>query len=224
MASANLDPAPIRKDLAPVRKTGAEQGTARQGARCNVRDMEGLLASVVLIAILLGVLLVVVFDVFCLLRLGTADTAHFVPRFVWAVLIVGTSPIGGLVYLLAQRLRKRSPEPMTMRPRPPLLGSKAWYGRARGEYSRSPASPEGHAVAVVAIAAAVYLALAGKVLDAAAVAVVLVIIVFLKSTPPGGAREWKEFQARRDQRPGAPGQPSGADGRYLASRGRGPDC
>jgi hypothetical protein len=66
--------------------------------------MEGLLASIVLIAVMLGVLLVVVFDVFCLLRLGTADTAHLVPRFVWAVLIVGTSPIGGLVYLLAQRL------------------------------------------------------------------------------------------------------------------------
>ena len=45
-------------------------------ARCNVRDMEGLAASVLLIAILLGVLLVV----------------------------------GGLVYLLAQRLPKRSPE------------------------------------------------------------------------------------------------------------------
>jgi hypothetical protein len=166
--------------------------------------MQGLLASVVLIAIMLGVLLVVVFDVFCLLRLSTADTAHVVPRFVWAVLIVGTSPLGGLVYLLAQRLRKRSPEPMTMQPRPPLLGGKAWYGPARGGYRRSPASAEGHAVAVVALAGVVYLVLAGKVLDAAAVAVALVIIVFLKSTPPGGAREWRRFQARRDQRPGTP--------------------
>jgi len=146
--------------------------------------MEGLLAAVVLIAILLGVLLVVVFDVFCLLRLGTTDTAHFVPRFVWAVLIVVTSPLGGLVYLLAQRLRKRSPEPMTMRPRP-LLGSKAWYGPPRAEYRHSPASAEGHAVAVVGIASAVYLGLAGQVLAAAAVAVALVIIVFLKGTPPG---------------------------------------
>jgi hypothetical protein len=50
--------------------------------RCNVRDMEGLAASVLLIAVLLGVLLVV----------------------------------GGLVYLLAQRLAKRSPEP----PRKPV--------------------------------------------------------------------------------------------------------
>jgi hypothetical protein len=166
--------------------------------------MEGLLASVGLIAVLLGVLLVVVFDVFCLLRLATAGSAHVVPRFVWAVLIVGTSPIGGLVYLLAQRLRKRSPEPVTMRPRP-FLGSKAWYGSARAGHRRSPASAEGHAVAVVAIAGAVYLAQAGQVLPAAAIAVALAIIVFLKSTSPGDAREWKEFQARRDQRPGTPG-------------------
>lgn len=159
---------------------------ARQGAWCNVRDMAGLSASVVLIAILLGVLLVVVFDVFCLLRLGgTAGTAHFLPRSVWALLIVGTGPVGGLVYLLAQRLRRRSPEPMTMRPKP-LPGSNAWYGPTRREYSRSSALLEGgHAVAVVAIAGAVYLVLAGKVLDAEAVAVALVIIVFLKRLPAG---------------------------------------
>jgi hypothetical protein len=134
------------------------------GAWCNVRDMEGLSASVVLIGILLGVLLVVVLDVFCLLRLGTANTAHFVPRFAWAVLIVGVSPIEGLVYLLAQRLRMRSPEPITTRSRP-LLGSKAWYGPAlAGEHIHSPASLEGHTVAVVAIAGAAYLAQAGQVL------------------------------------------------------------
>jgi hypothetical protein len=72
---------------------------------------------------------------------------------------------------------------MTMRPRP-VPGRNAWYGPTRGEYSRSPASLEGgRAVTVVAIADAVYLALAGMVLDAEAVAVALVIIVFLKSTP-----------------------------------------
>ena len=146
--------------------------------------MEGLSASVLLIAILFGVLLVVAFDVFCLLRLGTSNTPHFVPRFAWAVLIVGVSPLGGLVYLLAQRLRKRSPEPMTMRPKP-LLGSKAWYGTPFAGYGHSPASPEGHAVAVVAIASAVYLAQVGQVLDAAGVGAALAIIVFLKSTPPG---------------------------------------
>ena len=82
--------------------------------------MQGLAASVVLLAILLGVLLVVVFDVFCLLHLGKADTVHFLPKFAWAVLVVCTSPIGGLVYLLAQRLPKRSPEP----PRKPV----PWMG------------------------------------------------------------------------------------------------
>ena len=166
--------------------------------------MEGLSASVVLIAVLLGVLLVVVFDVFCLLRLATVGRAHVVPRFVWAVLIVGTSPIGGLVYLLAQRLRKRSPEPVTMRPRP-LLGSTAWYGPTLVGYRHSSASPMGHAVAVVAIAGAVYLDLAGQILAAAVIAAALVIIVFLKATSPGAAREWKEFQAQGDQRPGTPG-------------------
>jgi hypothetical protein len=164
----------------------AEQGTARTERGCNVRNVEGLLASVVVIGTMLGVLLVIVFDVFCLLRLGgTADAAHFVPRFVWAVLIVGASPIGGLVYLLAQRLRKRSPEPMTMRPRP-FLRSEAGHGPALAKYRHSPTSPVPHAVAVVAISGVLYLVLAGKVLDATAVAVVLVIIVFLKSTAPGG--------------------------------------
>ena len=153
---------------------------------------------------LLGVLLVVVFDIFCLLRLGTTDTAHFLPKFVWAVLIACTSPIGGLVYLLAQRLPKRSPEPVTRRTRP-LLGRKAWFGAAPGGDSPSPASPEGHAVGVVAIAAVVYLGLAGQGLAAVVVVVALVIIVFLRGTQQGGDREWKEFQARRDQRPGAPG-------------------
>ena len=138
--------------------------------RCNVRDMEGLAASVVLIAILLGVLLVV----------------------------------GGLVYLLVQRLPKRSPEPVTMRTRP-LLGRNAWYGPAAGGHGHSPASPEGHAAVLVASAAAVYLAQAGQVLATVVVVVALMIIVLVKGTPPGGAPEWKESQARRDQRPATPG-------------------
>jgi hypothetical protein len=166
--------------------------------------MEGLAASVVLIAILLGVLLVVVFDIFCLRHLGKADTAHFLPKFVWAVLVVCASPVGGLVYLLAQRLPKRWPEPVTTRTRP-LLGRKAWFGPARGGHGHSPASFEGHAVGVVAIATAVYLGLTGQDLAAVVVVVALAIVVFLKATSPGDAREWKEFQARRDHRPGTPG-------------------
>lgn len=76
-----------------------------------------------------------------------------------------------------------------------MLGGKAWYGPASGGYRYSPASPEGHAVGLVAIVAAVYLAQAGQVLAAVAVMVTFVIIVFLKGTPPGGDRAWKEFRA-----------------------------
>jgi len=90
--------------------------------------MEGLAASVLLIAIVLGVLLVVVFDIFCLLHLGKADTAHFLPKFAWAVLMVCTGPLGGIVYLLTQRLPKRSPEPVTMRTRPRRQLVDRWVG------------------------------------------------------------------------------------------------
>lgn len=90
--------------------------------------MEGLAASVLLIAIVLGVLLVVAFDIYCLLHLGKAGTARFLPKLAWAVLIVCTSPLGGLVYLLAQRLPRRSPEPVTMRTRPPGQPVNRWVG------------------------------------------------------------------------------------------------
>jgi membrane protein implicated in regulation of membrane protease activity len=146
--------------------------------------MEGLSASVVLIAILLGVLLVVVFDVFCLMRLGTADSAHFVPRFAWAVLIVGVSPIGGLVYLLSQRLRRRSPEPIAMRPRP-LQRNEAWHGPTLTGYWHDRPTPLGHGVAVMAIAGTAYLVRAGETLAAAGITVILVAIAFLRNTPPG---------------------------------------
>ena len=72
----------------------------------NVPDMEGLAASVVLIAILLGVLLLVAFDLFCLVHLVAADRVRFLPKLAWAVAIVCISPFGGLVYLLSQRQPK----------------------------------------------------------------------------------------------------------------------
>lgn len=72
--------------------------------------MEGLAASVVLIAILLGVLLLVVFDGFCLVYLAAADGVSFLPKWAWTVVIVCVSPVGGLVYLLSRRHHpKRSP-------------------------------------------------------------------------------------------------------------------
>jgi hypothetical protein len=71
-----------------------------------------------------------------------------------------------------------------MRPRP-LLGSDAGHGPALAEYRHSP-SPVGHAVAVVGLSGVVYLVLASKVWDAMGVMAVLVIIMFLTSTAPGG--------------------------------------
>ena len=68
--------------------------------------MEELAASVVLIAILLGVLLLVAFDLFCLVHLAAADRVRFLPKLAWAVAIVCISPFGGLVYLLSQRQPK----------------------------------------------------------------------------------------------------------------------
>jgi len=68
--------------------------------------MEGLAASVVLIAVLLGVLLLLAFDLFCLVHLAAADRVRFLPKLAWAVAIVCISPFGGLVYFLSQRQPK----------------------------------------------------------------------------------------------------------------------
>jgi hypothetical protein len=65
--------------------------------------MEGLAAAVVAIGIMLGVLLLVAFDVFCLVNLAAADRARFLPKLAWAVVIVCVSPLGGLAYLLSRR-------------------------------------------------------------------------------------------------------------------------
>jgi hypothetical protein len=63
--------------------------------------MEGLAAAVVLIAILLGILLVVAFDLFCLVHLvARDDRVGFLSKLAWAVAIVCLSPLGGVVYLL----------------------------------------------------------------------------------------------------------------------------
>jgi hypothetical protein len=153
---------------------------------------------------LLGVLLVVVFDVFCLLRLGTADTAHFVSRFVWAVLIVGASPLGG-PRLPARatsaeaiagaddhaakavagkqsmvRPRARGAQPLSRLARGPRCGGGS-HLRCRVSSSRrqGPGRRGG----------------CGRPGDHR------VPQEHVARRP----REWKEFQARRDQRPGTPG-------------------
>jgi hypothetical protein len=63
--------------------------------------MEGVAAAVVLIAVLLGVLLLVVFDLFCLARLVARDDRGFLSKLAWTVAIVCVSPFGGLFYLLS---------------------------------------------------------------------------------------------------------------------------
>jgi hypothetical protein len=52
--------------------------------------MEGLAASVVL----MGILLVVAFDLFCLVHLAAADRLRFLPKLAWAVDIMCVSPSG----------------------------------------------------------------------------------------------------------------------------------
>ncbi len=73
--------------------------------------MEGLAASVALIAILLGLLLLAAFDGFCLVYLAAADRSSFLPKWAWALAIVCVSPFGGIVYLFSRRHHpKRSPD------------------------------------------------------------------------------------------------------------------
>lgn len=87
--------------------------------------MRELAAAVVLIGILLGVLLVVAFDLFCLVHLAAADRVRFLPKLAWAILIVGVSPFGGAAWLLCQRALTRSQD----RPRVSPPGVGASFGR-----------------------------------------------------------------------------------------------
>ena len=68
----------------------------------------------------------------------------------------------------------------------------------------SPISAEGWAVTLVAIVAVICVATLTRHTRhawwAASVVVALLIVVFLKGTSPGGAREWEEYQAQKDRR------------------------
>ena len=65
--------------------------------------MGGVAASVTLIPILLGVMLLVAFDLFCLLRLAVSGPAGLILRLGWAAAIVCVSPLGGIAYLFSTR-------------------------------------------------------------------------------------------------------------------------
>jgi len=83
----------------------------------------------------------------------------------------------------------------------PLLGQKAWFGPRRVGWGLSPASYEGWVTTAVAVAAIIGLAAAGRHdrWIALLVVILLLIVVFLKGTSPGGPRAWEEFQASKDR-------------------------
>ncbi len=93
----------------------------------------------------------------------------------------------------------------------PLLGRKAWFGPKRMGWGLTPVSPEGWAVILVFVVAVVCLPLLfpHHRWIAFPVIVALLILVFLKGTSLGGAREWEEYQAQKDRRD-EPGQPPAA--------------
>jgi hypothetical protein len=85
----------------------------------------------------------------------------------------------------------------------PLIGDKAWFGPRRFGWGWTPVTATGWGVLVLGVAAAIVLAAAvqhARWLSLVAVAVMLAVIV-LKGTSPGGSAEWREFQ-------GTPGHPS----------------
>jgi hypothetical protein len=83
----------------------------------------------------------------------------------------------------------------------PLVGRKAWFGPRRMGWGLSPISVEGWVVTGVFVAGVLALAILARHERWAALPVVavLLIIVFLKGTSPGGSREWQEFQASKQR-------------------------
>jgi hypothetical protein len=84
----------------------------------------------------------------------------------------------------------------------PVLGSKAWFGPRRLGWGLSPVSPEGWAVTAVAIAAIIAVTALTRHHWWLSVLVVIVLlaVVFLKGTSPGGPQQWQEYQASKNGR------------------------
>ncbi len=64
----------------------------------------------------------------------------------------------------------------------------------------SPVSPEGWAVPLVAVIAIICVVALTQPWIAFVVVAALIIVIFLKGTSPGGAREWEEYQAQKQRR------------------------
>jgi hypothetical protein len=82
----------------------------------------------------------------------------------------------------------------------PLIGRKVWFGPRRLGWGWTPVTAEGWAVLAAGVGAAIALAATVRQapwLSLIAVAVMLAVI-YLKGTSPGGSDEWYEFRAARD--------------------------
>jgi len=81
----------------------------------------------------------------------------------------------------------------------PLVGRKAWFGPRRFGWGLGPVSGEGWLATAIAVAVIVGLAVAGHHdrWIALPVVILLLVIVFLKGTSPGGPSAWEEFQASK---------------------------
>ena len=79
----------------------------------------------------------------------------------------------------------------------PLVGRKAWFGPRRVGWGLSPISIEGWVATAAAVVTTVALAIMtrGARWIALIVPALLILMVFLKGTTPGGSAEWEAFQA-----------------------------
>lgn len=64
-----------------------------------------MLAALVLV---LAVLLIAGWEIFCLTDLVRADRVRFLPRWMWAVACLVQIPVGGILYLLIGRVWARN--------------------------------------------------------------------------------------------------------------------
>jgi len=83
-----------------------------------------------------------------------------------------------------------------------MLGRKAWFGPRRFGWGLVPVAPEGWVVVAVAVALALGLGVASKSTRWAVLPVVavLIIVMFLKGTSPGGPRARDEFESEQGDR------------------------
>lgn len=81
----------------------------------------------------------------------------------------------------------------------PVIGEKAWFGPRRFGWGLGPVSAEGWAVALGGAAIAIVLASVDRRARWLGLVVIplILLVVYLKGTSPGGPREWEEFNAAR---------------------------